>query len=363
MKHLQNSQIEALLSSLALLYSDIEPETLSERALTVVNNLISNEFVAFDFFNLNVEHSGKYWYSLPHMISDSDWEIFANHAPEHPFSAEISGKLLQGSMRISDFLSLREFHKTGIYNEFYSLYRIDNQLCVSLSDGPDSLITCTLCRTKKDFSEHDQALLSLLAPHLTNALCNAQAFERARQNEERLMLIVESMSNGVIALDREGKVQFISEHSRKLLEKYFNQEKINDKTLPNDLRLWILKSAFSENNEQVIVPTQPFVVERENSVLRISLMFNSSTNEKTLILEEKPILSPSVLTVLGLTKREAEILFFITKGKTDKEIALLCRISQHTVQKHTQHIYQKLGVETRTAAMLRAIEILQKVVP
>ncbi len=49
MKHLQNSQIEALISSLALLYSDIEAKTLSERALTVVNNLISNEFAAFDF--------------------------------------------------------------------------------------------------------------------------------------------------------------------------------------------------------------------------------------------------------------------------------------------------------------------------
>jgi DNA-binding CsgD family transcriptional regulator/PAS domain-containing protein len=361
MKHLSHREMEALLSSLALLYSDIEPESLPERSLTVVNNLISNEFLAFDFFNLNIEHRGKHWYSLPDMISESELEIFVNYVQEHPFSPEIPRKLLHGAMTISDFLSDREFHKTGIYNEFYTLYRIDHQLCVSLSDSPDSVITCALSRTKKDFSEREKTLLSVLAPHLTNALCNAQAIERARQNEERLMSIVEFVSNGVIALDADKRVQFISEQSRALLEKYFDQEKISDKDLPDDLQRWISEFNFFDNKEQIINLPPPLIIERKNSVLQINLMFNSSTNERTLILEEKPLLNPSILMLLGLTKREAEILFFIAKGKSDKEIAVLCRISQHTVQKHVQHIYQKLGVETRTAAMLRAIEVLQKV--
>jgi len=362
MKHLSHREMEALLSSLALLYSDIEPETLPERALTVVNNLISNEFLAFDFFNLNIEHTGKHWYSLPDMISEDELEIFVNFVREHPFSPEIPGKLLRESMTISDFLSDQEFHKTGIYNEFYKLYRIDHQLCVSLSDSPDSVITCALSRTKRDFSEHEQALLTLLAPHLTNALCSAQAIERARQNEERFMSIIESLSNGVISLNKDKEVQFISEQSRKLLEKYFNREKVGDKNLPEDLLRWISEYDFFNNKEQIINLPPPFIIEGENSLLRISLMFNSSTNEVTLILEEKPLLTASILMYLGLTKREAEILFFIAKGKSDKEIAFLCRISQHTVQKHVQHIYQKLGVETRTAAMLRALEAFQKVI-
>lgn len=59
MGNLSHREMEALLSSLALLYSDIEPETLPERAFAVVNNLIANEAAAFDFFNSKVEHSGK----------------------------------------------------------------------------------------------------------------------------------------------------------------------------------------------------------------------------------------------------------------------------------------------------------------
>ena len=174
-----------------------------------------------------------------------------------------------------------------------------------------------------------------------------------------MLSIIESMSNGVIALDKDKKVLFISEHTRTLLEKYFNQEKISGKTLPDKLQRWVSEYDFSGNDEQIVTQPQPLVIEGENSALQISLMFNSSNYERTLILEEKPLLTPSVLTFLGLTNREAEILFFISKGKSDKEIAVLCNISQHTVQKHTQHIYQKLGVETRTAAMLRAIELLQ----
>ena len=51
-------------------------------------------------------------------------------------------------------------------------------------------------------------------------------------------------------------------------------------------------------------------------------------------------------------------MFWITQGKTDGVIALLCGISPRTVQKHVENIFTKLGVETRTAAMLRAFDVL-----
>lgn len=75
------------------------------------------------------------------------------------------------------------------------------------------------------------------------------------------------------------------------------------------------------------------------------------------MLEEKKSVSPEMFEVLNLTKREAEILFLITRGKTDDVISTLCRISRRTVHKHVEHIYTKPGVETRTGAMLRALEL------
>ena len=55
-----------------------------------------------------------------------------------------------------------------------------------------------------------------------------------------------------------------------------------------------------------------------------------------------------------LTAREREILALVAAGKTNAEIAAVLAISPRTVQKHLEHIFQKLGVETRTAAAVRA---------
>ena len=51
-----------------------------------------------------------------------------------------------------------------------------------------------------------------------------------------------------------------------------------------------------------------------------------------------------------LSKRQAEVLFWISEGKRDREIATILEISPRTVEKHVQKILEKLGVETRTAA-------------
>ena len=52
----------------------------------------------------------------------------------------------------------------------------------------------------------------------------------------------------------------------------------------------------------------------------------------------------------GLTAREAEVLYWLAKGKTNRDIGDILGTSPATVKKQLEHVYQKLGVETRTAA-------------
>jgi CheY-like chemotaxis protein/DNA-binding CsgD family transcriptional regulator len=59
----------------------------------------------------------------------------------------------------------------------------------------------------------------------------------------------------------------------------------------------------------------------------------------------------SVKHSLGLTSREAEILMWISRGKTNKEIGMILGGSPRTVNKHLEHIFEKLGVVTRAAAV------------
>ncbi len=57
----------------------------------------------------------------------------------------------------------------------------------------------------------------------------------------------------------------------------------------------------------------------------------------------------------GLTVREGEVLGWVAAGKTDRDVAAIVGCSPRTVHKHLQRVYAKLGVETRTAAVMRCL--------
>ena len=68
--------------------------------------------------------------------------------------------------------------------------------------------------------------------------------------------------------------------------------------------------------------------------------------------------SSEPLLGLGLTRRAAETLLWLAQGKTNPDIATILGITESTVKKHVQEIFEKLGVETRGAATVRALEVL-----
>ena len=64
------------------------------------------------------------------------------------------------------------------------------------------------------------------------------------------------------------------------------------------------------------------------------------------------------LLKFGLTARATETLLWLAQGKTNPDIATILGITESTVKKHVREIFKKLGVESRGAATLRALEAL-----
>ena len=58
----------------------------------------------------------------------------------------------------------------------------------------------------------------------------------------------------------------------------------------------------------------------------------------------------SLIAAFRLTQREAEVLYWVVQGKTSNDIGEILGNSPRTVNKHLEHVFEKLGVETRTAA-------------
>jgi DNA-binding NarL/FixJ family response regulator len=68
--------------------------------------------------------------------------------------------------------------------------------------------------------------------------------------------------------------------------------------------------------------------------------------------------SPAPLLTLGLTQREAEVLLWVAQGKSNGEIGTILQAAENTIKRHLQNIFEKIGVDSRHAATVRALELL-----
>ncbi len=352
MKRLNHQDMQTLLSALLDLHADFDVKTLPQRTIEAVDKIIPGNVIFFDGFGDDGKYALHAWSNRADLYTPDGMEIFIQFQNQHPLIPDIIGNKIQSAVKITDYLSQLEYERLELFNEYYRLSPFNRQMGLALPVASDLTIACTMHHWGKDYTERDRLIFTLIAPFLLNCINNSFAFER-------LNSAIEAHSTGIIAVDTNGKTQYVNELARGLLEKYFAGEKSAGNSLPENLWNWTKRQDLG-NKKEFELPLSPFKVENAVGELTVRLISNNALHEKTLLLEEKKLLSPKILEQLSLTRREAEILFWIAQGKTDGEIGTLLYTSPRTVHKHTEHIYVKLGVETRTAAMLRALEVLQQ---
>ncbi|CAM5435333.1 response regulator [Thauera sp.] len=93
-----------------------------------------------------------------------------------------------------------------------------------------------------------------------------------------------------------------------------------------------------------VVPDE--LVARLQAHLRVSRQMNAAMQGRG----ETPVPAAPALPN-PLTQREMDVLGWVARGKTNRDVAEILGMSPRTVNKHLEHIYEKLGVETRTAAV------------
>ncbi|WP_122864558.1 response regulator [Pseudomonas viridiflava] len=100
------------------------------------------------------------------------------------------------------------------------------------------------------------------------------------------------------------------------------------------------------------------VLARVASHLRTARILQSARNaSQPASFDDKPAYG-KLSSRFQLTDREIEVLRWVSCGKTNKDIADILQLSPRTVNKHLEHIYIKLGVETRTAATSVALGVM-----
>jgi DNA-binding response OmpR family regulator/DNA-binding CsgD family transcriptional regulator len=124
--------------------------------------------------------------------------------------------------------------------------------------------------------------------------------------------------------------------------------------IPEPLLEWVLTQAAQASQNEAA----PFEVLRGGDHYVAKRVPCGNGSECLLLLEKHggEWNLDSLKNSLGLTAREAEILMWISRGKTNKEVGLIIGSSPRTINKHLEHVFEKLGVVTRAAAVSVALQ-------
>jgi DNA-binding NarL/FixJ family response regulator len=134
-----------------------------------------------------------------------------------------------------------------------------------------------------------------------------------------------------------------------LIASYFEgNEQPGSSSLPFELMSWLRVITAKDYSVE-----PQFVMSKNESKLFLKVSKLEGEEKQLLISfrEESIGLQLQILiNIFGLTQKEAEVLYWAMQGKTNKDVADILGGSPRTVNKHMEHIFEKLGVETRTAA-------------
>jgi DNA-binding CsgD family transcriptional regulator len=252
--------------------------------------------------------------------SDRWWEIEHQHPLCH--YVEETGDFR--TLKVSDFLTRAQFHSLELYDEWFRPYGWEHLMMLPLPAPPWHERGFNLLRSRRDFSERDRDVLDVLSPHFLRLTRTIDV--RRRLEAALAALDAVDVDHGVVVLDAAGRVDHATPLARRLLAKYFEEA---DTTLPDVIDEWLAHGqgplARAQGAHRVVID-------------RVG---------RALLVREEPA---AAAKGGSLTPREQQVLEWVADGKTNAEIAQILVTAPGTVRKHLEHIYEKLGVHTRTAA-------------
>ena len=151
-----------------------------------------------------------------------------------------------------------------------------------------------------------------------------------------------------------GRIVWQTALTRKLLGEYFPA---GESELPPRIRAWLQESSLAARQGGM---PRPLSVTQgtKKMILALHQQTGDGPEEEWLLVireESDAAVAEALMIAFKLTQREAEVLYWVIKGKTNRDIGDILGTSPRTVNKHLEHVFEKLGVETRTAAAALAI--------
>jgi DNA-binding CsgD family transcriptional regulator len=189
-------------------------------------------------------------------------------------------------------------------------------------------------------------LLARIRVHLTNA-----------RIAHGTRVALDATGRFLLATDSTGRLLWCTPKAKQLLTELFPSQNSHDTSLPPAV-VQQLKQSRQEGFKAAGRPG----IEVGNRRLQFSYLSSTGPDELLFRLTEVGTDADERMLqqALALTSREAEVLLWISRGKSNREIGEILGISPRTVNKHLEQVFVKLGVENRASAAARAVGALAR---
>lgn len=154
----------------------------------------------------------------------------------------------------------------------------------------------------------------------------------------------------LLSVTREGQVLWSTPQATRLLERDGAAT-----PMPDPVIAWLAECLKGQaTGVEMNVPLDASTQRR----LRVTFLGEVSRNEILLRLTPGLTEEAALSGSLGITPREAEVLLWLSRGKSNRDIAVILGLSPRTVNKHLEQIFTKLEVDNRASATAMAVRVL-----
>ncbi len=160
---------------------------------------------------------------------------------------------------------------------------------------------------------------------------------------------------------QEGQLMWQTPLARTLLQSYCGTAA---PTTPEPVLAWLRHQVPLAQAPQA---TEPSRLTLTQGAKRLTFRLHQQTGDGDWLIIMREESDETVIQAMSLsfklTAREAEVLYWVVKGKINRDIGDILGTSPMTVKKHLERVFAKLGVETRTAAAAMAMNRIRQLLP
>jgi DNA-binding CsgD family transcriptional regulator len=357
-EHLPGTDLRYVFDFIHDLYAPHDSDSFTTHLVSALSRLVSADVYSYNEVNA-AQHLVAY------ILAPEDFrqvpnanEILTRYLDQHPFVQHVAATGDGSPRTFSDFVPMRRFQNTDLYQELYAPMRLPYNLFMDVRDRDTSGTTVTLGmhRRGREFAQRDQRVLTIILPHILQALANAQLLTRLESQMAALQRAMADSSMSVLTLTPQNTVLWGMPRALTILSQLHGWNANQPNQLPPAILDWIgsIERGLDAPKE-LQAPCTP--LELDCGPARVRLRLLRKDGHRIIVIEETGhTVTPDQLASLGLTRRETEVLSLVAEGKTNEEIGCILGCHLRTIKKHLERIYIKLGVENRAAAAMMAAD-------